>query len=146
MQPTLIRNIGASSQNLQTIRAGTRAVVTSHHTYNLVELPIMVAGKTGTAEYGTQDRYGRLPYHEWFVGYTPADPYHGNFNGTDSKLAVAVFTYGADTWGDVSTEIVKYYLWLHYNLRGNALNQRTAGHINTWAFKRTNFYGSANNH
>ena len=146
VQPTLIRNIGASSQNLQTIRAGTRAVVTSHHTYNLVELPIMVAGKTGTAEYGTQDRYGRLPYHEWFVGYTPADPYHGNFNGTDSKLAVAVFTYGADTWGDVSTEIVKYYLWLHYNLRGNALNQRTAGHINTWAFKRTNFYGSANNH
>jgi hypothetical protein len=57
-----------------------------------------------------------------------------------------VFTYGADTWGDVSTEIVKYYMWLHYNLRGNALNQRTAGHINTWAFKRTNFAGTANNH
>jgi penicillin-binding protein 2 len=146
VQPELIRNLGASPQNLETMRLGTRAVVTSRHTYNLVELPIAVAGKTGTAEYGVKDRLGRLPYHEWFVGYTNADPHNADFSGTSSQLAVVVFTYGADTWGDVSTEIVKYYMWLHYNLRGNALNQRTAGHINTWAFKRTNFAGTANNH
>ena len=144
--PTLLGKLGASPQTLQTMRAGTRAVVTSRHTYNMVDLPIKVAGKTGTAEYGTKDRYGRLPYHEWFVGYTPADAFNGNFAGTDSQLAVVAFSYGADTWGDISTEIVKYYLWLHYNLRGRPTTQSLPGHINTWAFKRTNFYGSANNH
>lgn len=140
------RSLGASAQNLQTIRLGTRAVVTSRHTYNMVDLPIYVAGKTGTAEFGQQDRYGRLPYHEWFVGYTNGNPYSDNFSGTDSKLAVLVFTYGADTWGDVSTEIVKYYMWLHYGLKGNALSQNLPGHVNLWAFKRTNFFGTANNH
>jgi penicillin-binding protein 2 len=144
--PTLLNKLPVSAQTLATMRAGTRAVITSRHTYNMVELPIMVAGKTGTAEYGTPDKYGRLPYHEWFVGYTPADAFHGNFAGTDSQLAVVAFAYGADTWGDISTEIVKYYLWLHYNLKGRPTTQSLPGHINTWAFKRTNFYGTANNH
>ena len=144
--PKLIRKLPVSPQNLQTMRLATRAVVTSRHTYNLVELPIQVAGKTGTAEFGTADRYGRLPYHEWFVGYTPGDAFNGNFYGTDSQLAVLAFTYGADTWGDISTEIVKYYLWTHYNLKGKPTTQSLAGHVNLWAFKRTNFFGTANNH
>jgi len=49
-------------------------------------------------------------------------------------------------WGDISTEIVKYYLWTHYNLRGKPTTQSLAGHVNLWAFKRTNFFGTANNH
>jgi penicillin-binding protein 2 len=146
VQPTLIRKLPASSQNLETMRLATRAVVTSRHTYNLVDLPIMVAGKTGTAEFGTRDRLGRLPYHEWFVGYTPGDPVNGDFTGTDSKLAVVTFVYGANTWGDISTEIVKYYLWLHYKLAGSPTNSRNPGSINMWAFKVTNFAGTTNNH
>jgi penicillin-binding protein 2 len=145
--PTLIRKIPASAQTLETMRQGTRAVVTSQHTYNMVDLPIMVAGKTGTAEFGTRDKKGRLPYHEWFVGYTPADAFHGNFNGTDSQLAVVAFLYGADSWGDVSTEIVKYYLWEHYHLKGSPLTQNLPGHVNLWASKITNNYlGTASNH
>ena len=104
------------------------------------------AGKTGTAEFGTRDRLGRLPYHEWFVGYTPGDPVNGDFTGTDSKLAVVTFVYGANTWGDISTEIVKYYLWLHYKLAGSPTNSRNPGSINMWAFKVTNFAGTTNNH
>jgi hypothetical protein len=61
-------------------------------------------------------------------------------------VAVVAFLYGADSWGDVSTEIVKYYLWLHYGLRGSPLTQSLPGHINTWATRITNFYGTANNH
>jgi penicillin-binding protein 2 len=139
-----------SQQNLQTMRLATRAVVTSRHTYNLVDLPIMVAGKTGTAEFGNKDRLGRLSYHEWFVGYTPGDPVNGNFSGTDSKLAVVVFTYGANSWGDISTEIVKYYMALHYSLdplwSRYPTDRRLPGFVNAWAFKRTNFAGTANNH
>jgi penicillin-binding protein 2 len=139
----------ASQENLQTLRLATRAVVTSRHTYNLVDLPVMVAGKTGTAEFGNPDRLGRYPYHEWFVGYTPADWKNGNFSGTDSQLAVVVFTYGANTLGDISTEIVKYYLALHYKIPGFARNPtdtRLPGFVRAILFKRTNFAGTANNH
>ena len=68
------------------MRLAAREVVTSRHTYNLVELPLVVAGKTGTAEFGTRDAKGRLPFHNWFVGFVPA---HGDVAKPDSKLAVA---------------------------------------------------------
>jgi penicillin-binding protein 2 len=146
--PELIRKLPASAETLRVVREATRDVVTSRHTYNLVDLPVKVAGKTGTAEFGDPDRYGRLPYHEWFVGYVPGDPYNGDFSQPDSQLAVLVFTYGAGTWGNVSTEIVKYYLMLHFNIRGTRYPTDTyyPWHLNAWAFKRTNFYGSANNY
>jgi penicillin-binding protein 2 len=140
------KELGASPQTLETMRLGTRAVITSRHTYTMVDLPIKVAGKTGTAEFGNPDKYGRLPYHEWFVGYTPADAYNGSVTGTDSQLAVLAFVYKADTWGDVSTEIVKYYMWLHYHLKGSPFNYNNPGYIPNWVAKTTNFYGSANNH
>ncbi len=148
VQPQLIRKLPASAETLMTMRLATRAVVTSRHTYNLVDLPVVVAGKTGTAEFGDPDKYGRLPYHEWFVGYLPGDPYHGSVAGTDSQLVVAAFAYSAQTWGDISTEIVKYYLMLHFGLRGTyrPTDTRLPYAVNLWAFKRTNYYGSANNH
>jgi penicillin-binding protein 2 len=147
VQPKLLNKLQASAQTLETMRLATRAVVTSRHTYNLVDLPIKVAGKTGTAEFGEIDRYGRLPYHEWFVGYVPGNPYVDDFTTTDSPLAVVAFLYGADTWGNVATEIVKYYLMLHYGLVKNldqAKNKNFPGYVQTWTLKRTNFYGSPN--
>ena len=35
--------------------------------------PIKMAGKSGTAEFGTPDARGRLPYSSFFVGFTPKD-------------------------------------------------------------------------
>jgi penicillin-binding protein 2 len=146
--PELIRKLPASAQTLAVIRQATREVVTSRHTYNLVDLPVKVAGKTGTAEFGNPDRFGRLPYHEWFVGYTPADPINGDFSKPDSQLAVLVFSYGANTWGNISTEIVKYYLMLHYGLKNTRYptDTRYPWYVNAWAFKTTNHYGAANNY
>jgi len=148
IEPELIRKLPASAQTLQVLRRAMREVVTIRHTYNLVDLPVKVAGKTGTAEFGDPDRYGRLPYHEWFIGYTPKDPVAGDFAQADSELAVLVFTYGAVTCGNASTEIVKFYLMLHYGIRGTRYPTDPAypWHLNAWAFKRTNFYGSANNY
>ncbi|MGZ3335809.1 MAG: penicillin-binding protein 2 [Isosphaeraceae bacterium] len=144
IQSKLLNKLPASQQTLETMRLATRAVVTTRHTYNLVDLPIKVAGKTGTAEFGVIDKYGRLPYHEWFVGYVPGDPYNGDFTKPDSQLAVAAFIYGADTWGNVATEVVKYYLMMHFGLKGDPFNIRTPGYIQTWTQRVTNFYGSPN--
>jgi len=136
-----------SQQVLEEMRLATRAVVTTRHTYNLVDLKVAVAGKTGTAEFGVPDKYGRLPYHEWFVGYTPADPYVDDFTKPDSQLAVLAFIYGADTWGNVASEVVKYYLMLHYDLISRAayaFDTHTPGYVLTWTTKTTNYYGSPN--
>ena len=147
IQPVLLNKLPASAQTLETMRLATRQVVTSRHTYGLTDLKIAVAGKTGTAEFGVYDKKGRLPYHEWFVGYTPANPYVDDFTKPDSQLAVLTFLYGANTWGNVSTEVVKLYMMMHYKLikrQIQALNKRTPGYIPSWVYKTTNFYGNAN--
>lgn len=140
VQPTLLNKLPASAQNLEVMRLATRDVVTSRHTYNLVDMPIKVAGKTGTAEFGVKDKNGNLPYSEWFVGYTPGDPYNGDFTKPDSQLAVIAFIYGADSWGNMATEVVKYYLMEHYGLQKYPLSQSFVYRINLWAARRTNYY------
>ncbi len=59
--PKLIRRIKTSARNLQIMRLAARQVVTSRHTFNLADVPIVIAGKTGTAEFGVRDSKGRLP-------------------------------------------------------------------------------------
>ena len=122
-------------------------VVTTRHTMGLVDVPLAIAGKTGTAEFGVYDKKGRLPYHEWFVGYTPANPKVDDFSQPDSQLAVIAFIYGANTLGNVATEVVKMYMMLHYKLITRpiqALNPRTPGYIPAWSYRTTNFYGYSN--
>ncbi len=155
VQPVLLDKLPASQETLAVMRQATRDVVTSRHTYALVDLAtrsgqkIAVAGKTGTAEFGVPDRYNRLPYHEWFVGYTPGNPYVDDFSKPDSQLAVLAFIYGADTWGNVATEVVKMYMMLHYGVISRwqqALDPRYAGaaYIPYWVSRTTDFYGSPN--
>ena len=114
-KPIVIRKVKISAANLQVMRLAARRVVTIRHTFNLVELPISVAGKTGTAEFGVRDSKGRLPFHEWFVAFVP-DPAKGSVASPDSQLAVIGFSEDANTVGNVSTEMVKYYLQLHFKL------------------------------
>ena len=124
----------ASPEALRIMRNAARSVVTLRHTYNLVELPIKVAGKSGTAEFGTRDSRGRLPFSSWFVGFVPKDPRHGSFNATDSQLVVLAFAYDSRTIGNVATEIVKYYLQLHFGIKKD--------YRNFDLLKRGNFYQS----
>lgn len=123
-EPKVIRQLEVPATVLQTMRQAARLVVTSRHTYNLTNLPIVVAGKTGTAEYGTRDAEGRLPFHSWFVAFVPKDPAItakdptglDAVSRTDSDLAVIAFAYDSGTVGNVATEVVKYYLQLHYGI------------------------------
>ncbi len=123
--PEVIRKLDVPANILETMRQAARQVVTSRHTYNLTDLPIVVAGKTGTAEYGTRDAEGRLPFHSWFVAFVPKiaavsakDPEGMKaVSRTDSELAVVAFAYDSGTIGNVATEVVKYYLQLHYGIK-----------------------------
>lgn len=123
--PRLIRTLDVSRNDLRTMREASRNVVLVRHTYNLVDLPIVVAGKSGTAEFGLRDSQGRLPFHSWFVAFVPKDPGKTAadpdgikaIDREDSNLVVLAFAYDSGTKGNAATEIVKYYLQLHFNIK-----------------------------
>ena len=133
-KPKLIHKLKVPPSVLKTMRLAARNVVLVRHTYNLVDLPIKIAGKSGTAEFGTRDSKGRLPFHSWFVGFTPKDPYKGSFDKGDSKLVVLAFAYDSRTKGNAATEIVKYFFQLHYGIKHD--------YRNFDLLKRGNFYQS----
>ena len=135
--PKVVRKIAAPSWVLTTMREAARTVVSSRNTYNLVDLPIVVAGKTGTAEFGIRDKNGVLPYHNWFAGFVPKNAWtkdnpSGDVSKPDSQLAFCVFIYDAGTLGNTATEVAKYYLQLHYGI--------TQDYRLPQLLQRTNFY------
>ena len=131
-KPIVTRKLKVPKHVLATMRKAARTTVTLRHTYNLVDMPIKVAGKSGTAEFGTRDSKGRLPYHSWFVGFVPKDPKKGSFAKADSELVVLAFAYDSRTKGNLGTEIVKYYLQLHYGIKKDYRNHDLV--------ERSNFY------
>ena len=117
IEPELIRRLDVDADTLRVMRLAAREVVTSRHTGNLVQMPFVVAGKTGTAEFGVRDSQGRLPYHTWFAAFVPefTDTHVGDPALTDSELAIIGFAYGSNTKGNAAVEIVKYFLQEHYD-------------------------------
>ena len=139
--PKLIHDVDASPDVLRVMRRAARNVVNLRHTYNLVDMPLVVAGKTGTAEFGVRDSEGRLPYHSWFVGFLPKDPHKtaGDPTGmeavsrTDSNLAILAFAYDSRTKGNAATEIAKKFLQYQFDIKTNYTNDEL--------LRRSNFYG-----
>jgi penicillin-binding protein 2 len=130
----VIRKLKVKSSVLRTMREAARTTVTLRHTYNLVDLPIKIAGKSGTAEFGTPGSKGRLPYSSFFVGFTPKDPRNGSFADHDSRLIVMAFAHDSRTKGNAATEIVKYFFQLHYGIEKD---YRLPENL-----ERTNFYSN----
>ena len=116
-KPKIIHKMKVSPSVLRVMRNAARNTVLVRHTYNLVDMPIKVAGKSGTAEFGTRDSKGRLPYHSWFVGFVPKDAQHGSFNATSAQIVVLALAYDSRTKGNVATEIVKYFYQLHFGIK-----------------------------
>ena len=121
-KPDLIRKMKLSQATLRTMRLAGRATVTLRHTYNLVDMPVKVAGKSGTAEFGLRDAKGRLPYHSWFVGFVPRNPHRGTFRRATSELVFLAFAYDSRTKGNAGTEIAKAFLQLHFHIKKDYLN------------------------
>jgi len=112
-QPEVLHAVAADPSDLQTMRIGAREVITTGHAYNIrdLKLPGALSGKTGTAEFGTPTDEGVLPFHSWFIAYLPSTA-----GATDADLAVLTFSYSAIVPGNVSLEVVKYFLQEYYGL------------------------------
>jgi penicillin-binding protein 2 len=140
VQPEVVQEMDVDKSVLRTMRAAARRVVTLRHTDNLVDLPIVVAGKSGTAEFGVRDKQGRLPFSNWFAAFVPkqarktsSDPTGVNaVKREDSDLVVLAYLDDTRTTGNAATEVVKYFLQLHYDLNVDLRNHRF--------LQRDNFY------
>ncbi len=68
INPQVIRKNFISSDNISIIQQGLKAVTTYGSARSLLDLPVKVAGKTGTVQFSET----KAP-HAWFTGYAPAD-------------------------------------------------------------------------
>ena len=83
-QPEVLFESSINPQVFETVRRDMRAVVTSGTARHLNSRIVEIAGKTGTAEIGLQDRW-----HQWMVSYAP---HNGNI---EEKIVVVVFVEAA---------------------------------------------------
>ena len=72
-KPEVTRKLAVDSGMLRVDAGRGTQRARRRHTYNFVDVPLVIAGKSGTAEYSVRDSHGRLPFHSWFVGFTPKD-------------------------------------------------------------------------
>jgi cell division protein FtsI/penicillin-binding protein 2 len=130
VEPEVIRHMDVDKSVLRNMRQAARRVVTIRHTDNLVDLPIVVAGKSGTAEFGERDRQGRLPFSNWFAAFVPKEARKTASDPTgvqaikreDSNLVVLAYLDDTRTKGNAATEVVKYFLQLHFGLNVDLRN------------------------
>jgi penicillin-binding protein 2 len=142
VEPEVIRRMDVDRSVLRTMRAAARRVVTIRHTDNLVDLPIVVAGKSGTAEFGVRDKQGRLPFSNWFAAFVPkearktaSDPTGVNaVKREDADIVVLAYLDDTRTLGNAATEVVKYFLQLHYGLKVDLRNHHYLVRDNDFSF------------
>jgi len=111
--PEVIREVPVSPENLAPVREGMRAAVEWGTAMNAYLPWVSVAGKTGTAEYFTdenedgypdRDRQGNLPTHAWFTAFAP-------FENPEIALIVLVEGggEGSDVAAPIAAQILQYY-------------------------------------
>lgn len=97
-QPEVIRDHFISDKNMEIVRTGMREVVLSGSARRLADLPVAVAGKTGTAQSGNAEP------HAWFGSFAPyKDP---------SIVLVILVEHGGEgsqTAAPVAKEVYQWY-------------------------------------
>ncbi len=98
VQPEIIRKNFISKDIMQIIREGMRQTVTAGTAQSLKDLPVAIAGKTGTAQFGEEDKT-----HAWFVSFAPFD---------DPKIAMVVLVEGGGEGHSSAVPVTKeVYEW-----------------------------------
>ena len=98
LQPQVIRQGFIRPDILRIVREGMRETVTEGTAQPLKDLPVAVAGKTGTAPFGSNNQT-----HGWFVSFAPYE---------DPKLATIVLVEGQGEEGYNAVPVTKeVYQW-----------------------------------
>lgn len=96
--PVVIRQDFIDQNILRIVREGMRETVTEGTAQSLKDLPVMVAGKTGTAQFGNNNKT-----HGWFVSFAPYD---------HPELALIVLVEGQGEEGYNAVPVAKeVYQW-----------------------------------
>jgi penicillin-binding protein 2 len=100
---TVQRNLGVDPRNLAVIREGMRESVADGAAFTGAVKNVVVAGKTGTAEFGERHPDGSYDEHGWFTGFAPFD---------NPEIAIVVFQEkgnGQATAAPTAAKILDYY-------------------------------------
>jgi len=109
-KPEMIRNNFIDTDNLQIVREGMRGAVTEGSAYLLNDLPIKVAGKTGTAQVTNTFR----KTNAWFAGFAPYD---------NPEIALAIVVEGAGEGSTAAVPVAKEVFEWYYNKNYDKLNK-----------------------
>lgn len=90
-----------SEENIQIVREGMRQAVTSGTAQQFKDLPVAVAAKTGTAQFGDKDKT-----HAWMVAFAPYN---------DPQIAIIVLIEGGGEGYAVAGPVVKDVLNYYFN-------------------------------
>ncbi len=112
------RTRSVASSVVQKVQEGMRLAVTdSRGTLHKVfgDMPIAVAGKTGTAEYcddiaraNNRCQFGSWPTHSWTVAYAPYD---------DPEIAIVAFAYNGGEGASVAAPMVRLVMDAYFCLK-----------------------------
>ncbi len=95
----IIRENFIQPENIKIVQKGMRQAVLNGSARALSDLPVKVAGKTGTAQFGAEGKT-----HAWFIGYAPYD---------QPEIVLTVLVEGGgqghETAVPVAKEVFKWY-------------------------------------
>lgn len=109
-KPVQIRNNLVDGNKLKIVREGLREAVISGSAYLLADLPIKVAGKTGTAQ--VTNTFRRT--NAWFTGFAPYD---------NPEISLAIIVEGAGEGSTAAVPIAKKAFEWYYNKNYDKLNK-----------------------
>jgi len=98
VSPEIIRKDFVSREVMNVVREGMRQTITEGTAQSLKDLPVAVAGKTGTAQFGSEDKT-----HAWFISFAPYE---------SPEIAMVVLAEGAGEGHSSSVPVTKeIYEW-----------------------------------
>ncbi|HRY82940.1 MAG TPA: penicillin-binding protein 2 [Candidatus Moranbacteria bacterium] len=102
VDPEILNNNFISADVMNVVREGMRMTIESGTAQTLKTLPVAVAGKTGTAQFGTEGKT-----HSWFIAFAPYE---------NPEIALAVIVPGGGEGNSAALPVTKEVLsWYFEN-------------------------------